>query len=437
MGKVWAVIRREFQERVRSRQFLIGTMLGPILLGLLFVMPVLLQRNTRAKRIVVVDVAQSGFGARVENVLKLATRNDRPTGEKRYVVSRVVVGDRPMEQVRDSLVARIDRRDLGADGVDGIILADERALVRDTIEYYGANVGSPAEMGALNRNVRQAVLLEKLTRNNVNPQMLASLAKPVELTTLRVSQGTMTGQSGEASFLLAYIMSFVLYMALLLYGMQVLTSTVEEKTNRINEVLVSSMTPFQLLLGKVVGVGSVGLMQLTIWASAAYALSSQKARIARMLGASPEAIASIPIPTIPPGVFVVFLLFFLLGFFFYAAAYAAVGSSCSTVQETQQAAMPLTILIVAGLFLMFRLLDEPSGTLGRVLSLVPPFAPFVTPVRQSLGALPPGDLVTSTIAMVLGVLGMAWVAGRIYRTGILMYGKRATFREMLRWVRVG
>jgi ABC-2 type transport system permease protein len=176
-------------------------------------------------------------------------------------------------------------------------------------------------------------------------------------------------------------------------------------------------------------------MQLTIWASAAYALSSQKATIARMLGASPEAIASIPIPTIPPGVFVVFLLFFLLGFFFYAAAYAAVGSSCSTVQETQQAAMPLTILIVAGLFLMFRLLDEPSGTFGRVLSVVPPFAPFITPVRKSLGALPPGDLVISVIAMVLGVLGMAWVAGRIYRTGILMYGKRATLREMLRWVR--
>lgn len=437
MGKVWAVIRREFQERVRSRQFLIGTMLGPVLLGALFVMPVLLQRNTRAKRIVVVDVSSSGFGARVEGILRLATRNDKPTGEKRYIVDRVVVGDRALEQVRDSLVARIDRRDLEGEGVDGILVADDLALTRDTIEYYGANVGSPAEMGALNRNVRQAVLLEKLTRNNVDPQMLASLAKPVELTTLRVSQGEMTGQSGEASFLLAYIMSFVLYMALLLYGMQVLTSTVEEKTNRINEVLVSSMTPFQLLLGKVVGVGSVGLMQLTIWASAAYALSSQKAAIARMLGASPDAIASIPIPSIPIGVFVVFLLFFLLGFFFYAAAYAAVGSSCSTVQETQQAAMPLTLLIVAGLFLMFRLLDEPSGTLGRVLSLVPPFAPFVTPVRNSLGALPVGDLLTSIVAMVLGVLGMAWIAGRIYRTGILMYGKRATFREMFRWVRAG
>jgi len=340
-----------------------------------------------------------------------------------------------MELVRDSLVARVDRRELGAEGIDGLILVNEAALTRDTIQYLGANVGSPAEMGALNRSLRQAVLLEKLTRNQVNPQVLASLAKPVALVTLRVSQGTLTGQTGEASFLLAYIMSFVLYMALLLYGMQVLTSTVEEKTSRINEVLVSSLTPFQLLLGKVLGVGSVGLIQLTIWASAAYALSSQRATVARLLGAPPEAIASIPIPNIAPNVFVVFLLFFLLGFFFYAAAYAAVGSSCNTVQETQQAAMPLTLLIVLGLLLMFRLLDEPSGTLGRVLSLVPPFAPFVTPVRNSLSPLSPGDLLASVAAMVVGVLAMAWVAGRIYRVGILMYGKRATFREVVRWVR--
>jgi hypothetical protein len=173
-------------------------------------------------------------------------------------------------------------------------------------------------------------------------------------------------------------------MALLIYGMQVMTSTVEEKTNRINEVLVSSLSPFQLLMGKVLGVGSVGLLQLSIWAGTAYVLSSQRERIGRMLGAGPEAVAAMPIPVIPAEVFAVFLLFFVLGFLFYAAAYAAVGSACNTVQETQQVSAPLTVLIVVGLMLMFRLLDEPSGTMGRIMSLVPPFAPFVTPVRNSL-----------------------------------------------------
>jgi ABC-2 type transport system permease protein len=436
MHKIWAVIRREFVERARTRAFVIGTILGPIMMGALFVLPILMQRNTRVKHIVVLDAAQGGFGARVEATLAATRRSDDTASAKRYKVSRVALGGRQLAAVRDSLVARTDRRDLGDEQVDGIVVVEESALTRDTVEYFGANVGSPAEMGALSRSLRQAVLMEKLTREQISPAVLTSVVKPIRLSTQRVSQGKLTGQSGEASFALAYAMSFVLYLALLIYGMQVMTSTVEEKTSRINEVMVSSLSPFQLLIGKVLGVGSVGLLQLGIWAGTAYALSSQRERLGRLLGAGAEASASLPIPEIPFGVFAVFLLFFVLGFLFYAAAYAAVGSACNTVQETQQVSAPLTILIVVGLMLMFRLLDEPSGTLGRVMSLVPPFAPFVTPVRNSLSPLTATDLLLSVAAMVLGVLGMAWIAGRIYRVGVLMYGKRPSFAEMFRWIRV-
>ena len=435
MHKIWAVIRREFIERARTRAFVIGTILGPVMMGALFVLPILMQRNTRVKNIVVLDAAQGGFGARVETTLAAARRSEKPDSPRRYTVARVSAEGRSLAQLRDSLVAQTDRRDLGTEQLDGIVIVEESALTRDTLNYLGANVGSPAEMGALSRTLRQAVLMEKLTREQISPQVLSSVVKPIELVTQRVSQGKLTGESGEASFALAYAMSFVLYMALLIYGMQVMTSTVEEKTNRINEVLVSSLSPFQLLMGKVVGVGSVGLLQLSIWAGTAYALSSQRERIGMMLGAGQEAAAALPIPVIPAGVFAVFLLFFVLGFLFYAAAYAAVGSACNTVQETQQVSAPLTVLIVVGLMLMFRLLDEPSGTLGRIMSLVPPFAPFVTPVRNSLSPLTAGDLALSVLAMVLGVLGMVWVAGRIYRVGVLMYGKRASFGEMFRWIR--
>jgi len=436
MHKTWAVIRREFIERVRTRQFLIGTVLGPILMAVLIMAPILLQRNTRVKHLVVLDAAQGQLGSRVELALVKATRDDKPGGAVRYRVERVVAGDRPLEAVRDSLVAMTDRRELGEKSLDGVVLITEDVLTRDTVKYLGGNVGSMAEMGALSRIVRQAVLLEKLTRAGIDPNLMVASVKPVDLYALKVSQGQLTGQSGEASFALAYVMSFVLYMALLLYGVQVMTSTVEEKTNRINEILVSSLRPFQLLLGKIVGVGSVGLLQLSIWAGTAWLLTSQRLAIAKAFGTSPEAISSMPIPDIPAGVLAVFLLFFLLGFFFYSAAYAAVGSSCNTVQETQQASMPVTILIAAGLMLMFRLLDEPNGHLARVLSLVPPFAPFVTPVRNSLSPLPLQELLASVAVMIIGVLAMAWLAGRIYRVGILMYGKRPSMREMLRWVRV-
>jgi len=427
--KVWAVIRREFLERVRTRQFVIGTILGPILLGALMILPALMARNTGVKRVAVVDASGTGLGVRVEASLRAATRDGKP----RFEVVRVDAAGRDLTAVRDSLVGRIDVRGV-EEPLHGVVLVTEDAFARDTLEYLGSNVSSMSDMGALSRTLNQAVLGEKLTRNGIDPGMMQALVKPIEVRTQKVSQGKLTGESGEASFALAYVMSMVLYMALLMYGMQVMTSTVEEKTNRINEVLVSSLTPFQLLLGKVVGVGSVGLFQLTIWLGTAYGLSSKKEAIGRMLGASPEAITSMPIPSIPLNVFVVFLLFFLLGFFFYASAYAAVGSSCNTVQETQQASMPLTLMIVVGLLLMFRLLDEPSGTMGRVMSLVPPFAPFVTPVRNSLSPLPLPDILLSVAVMILGVLAMTWLAGRVYRVGILMYGKRPTMREMARWI---
>jgi ABC-2 type transport system permease protein len=337
--------------------------------------------------------------------------------------------------LRDSLIGLTGRNELRDAGIDGIVVVTDEILTRDTIQYYGANVGSMNEMGALQRTVRQAVLLERLTRAGIDPSLMMASVKPVTMTTERVSEGKVTGQSGEASFAIAYAMSFILYMALLLYGVQVMTSTVEEKTNRINEVLISSLRPFELMLGKVLGVGSVGLLQLGIWVGTAYLLTSQRAAIGKLLGASPEAVTAMPIPVLPGELLLVFLLFSLLGFFFYAAAYAAVGSTCNTVQETQQASLPVTLFVIVGLMLMFRLLDDPNGQFGRILSLVPPFAPFVTPVRYSLSPLPLTELLTSVAMMILGVLVMAWVAGRIYRVGILMYGKRATFGEMLRWVR--
>ena len=437
MHKVWAVIRREFLERVRTRQFAIGTLLGPILMATLIVLPVMLQRNTSIKHIVVLDAAEGGFGARVETALRNATRNDKPDSEARYRVSRVISSAEGLQVSLDSLVTRSDRVALGQESVDGIVVVTEDVLVTDTLRYLGSNVGSPSEMGALQRTVRQAVILEKLGRAGIDPGLMMNSVKPVSMETERLSQGEVTGQSGEASFAIAYAMSFILYMALLLYGVQVMTSTVEEKSNRINEILISSLRPFELMLGKVVGVGSVGLVQLSIWAGTAWLLTSQRAAIGKLLGASPEAVTQMPIPAIPGSLLAVFLLYFVLGFFFYAAAYAAVGSTCSTVQETQQASLPVTMFVIIGLMLMFRLLDEPNGQFGRVLSLVPPFAPFVTPVRYSLSPLPWTELAASVGAMVVGVLAMAWVAGRIYRVGILMYGKRPKLSEMLRWVRAG
>lgn len=438
MHKLLAVIRREFMVRVHTKSFIIGTVLGPLLMGGLFVFPMLLESRDKApKRIAVYDAASGDFGARVTQALTAARRGDGPDAPPRYNVTPYPAGAGNLAPL-DSLIqlTGLTGARAGA-GYDGILLVTDSALTTGRVHYYGSNVGSLSDMEGLQRIVRQAIIGERLVRAGVSATVLVDATAAVSLESSRVSNGEVSGQSGESSFILAYVMTFLLYMALILYGSQVMLSVVEEKSNRIMEVLVSSLTPFQLMLGKVLGVSGVALLQLGIWTGTAKLLTSQRAAIAGLFGASPTQAMSMPIPSISGDLLAVYLIFFVLGFLLYSAAYAAVAATCTTQQEAQQAAMPVTICIAAGLILLFGLLDEPNGNLARTLSLIPLFAPFVTPVRYSLTPLPLTELAASAGLTILGVLAVAWVAGRIYRVGILMYGKRASLAEIARWIRTG
>jgi ABC-2 type transport system permease protein len=433
--KVWAVIRREFVERVRTRTFLLSTLLFPALMIGLTVLPVLLDRRAKApKRIVVLDGATGEAGTRVADGLAAAKRTGS-NGGTRYSVTRLVAGTH-LEARRDSLVRHVGVSG-ETDGLDGVLVVTDDAVTTGKIPYYGANVGSPQDMRRLETEVQTALRLERLRRGRQHPFVAMPALRPIDLQAQKVSGGAVTGESGAASFLLAYVMSFLLYLALLLYGNQVMTSVVEEKSSRISEVLMGSMRPFQLLLGKVLGVGAVGLLQLAVWAGTAMALTRFRAQLAGFFGVAPESLRTMPIPEVSPGLLAVFLLFFVLGFLFYASLYAAVGSTCSTVQETQQASLPVTMTVAVGLILMFSLFGEPNSGLAKVLSLLPPFAPFMTPVRHALVRLSPVEVGLSALALAAGVVAVAWVAGQIYRTGILMHGRRASLREVWRWVRAG
>ncbi len=437
MRKLIAVIRREFMVRVRTRAFVISTVLGPVLMGMLFVLPMLLESRDRApKRVVVLDAAGGAFGSRVAEALAGARRGTGADAPPRYQVMTVHATDGSAAPL-DTLILHLGLKEAGPDQLVGVVLVADSVVETGRLHYYGSNVGSLSEMGDLQRILRQAVVAERLSRAGVDVSVLAAATAPVSLETSRVSNGQASGESGESSFMLAYVMSFLLYFALIVYGIQVMGSVVEEKSNRIMEILVSSLSPFELMLGKVLGVGSVALLQLGIWTGTAKVLTSQRVAIAGLLGASPSDAMSMPIPAISGGLLAVYLSFFVLGFFLYSAAYAAVAATVSTQQEAQQAAMPITLCIVVGLMLMFGLLDEPNGTLARTMSLIPLFAPFVTPVRYSLSPLPLTEVLASGGLTALGVVAIAWVAGRIYRVGILMYGKRPSLVEMLRWIRTG
>ena len=434
MHKILAVVRREFVTRVHTRAFLIGTVLGPLLLGVMFVLPMLLGRQTEARRIVVLDAASGSFGSRVERRLAAELRDTSDATQPRYDVKRVTAEPSRVAAVRDSLVALTGHSRAEVPGPHGILILTDSAVATGRLQYVGTNVGSPRDMAALQRTLGDPVRLERLTRAGVDPAIALPAMGPIRLATLKVSEGKLTGESGGASFALAYIMSFMLYLALLIYGMQVMTSVVEEKTSRIMEVLVSSLSPFEMLLGKVVGVGAVALLQLAIWAGTATLLTSFRTQIAGMFGAPPSA-AALPLPEVSPALFVVFIVFFALGFLFYAAAYAAVGSMCNSVQETQQAQMPVTLFIAAGLFTMFALVGDPSSSLARTLSFVPFVSAFVVPVRYSFAPIPLLELLGAVAAMIAGVVAVVWVAARIYRVGILSYGKKASLADVVRWVK--
>jgi len=210
---------------------------------------------------------------------------------------------------------------------------------------------------------------------------------------------------------------------------------VEEKTTRIVEVLVSSLRPFELLTGKVVGVGAVGLFQLSIWAITARLLLTQRDVIGRMFGleGSPQAF---PLPEVPVSTILVLLIYFVLGFFLYAALFAAVAAMSSTEAEARQAQAPVTLFfVIPSVVSLMAMLTEPDGALFVALTLIPLSSPVSMPLRWVVADVPIIELIGSIVFLVLGLLFITWIAGRIYRVGILMYGKRPSPREVWRWVR--
>jgi ABC-2 type transport system permease protein len=291
-------------------------------------------------------------------------------------------------------------------------------------------------MSVLERTVREIVLVERLNRVGVDPELVARATIPVSLTTVSIRGGKVTEDSGEARFFLAYLLWFILYIAILLYGVQVLGSVVEEKTSRIVEVLVSSLRPFELLAGKIVGVGSVGLFQFLIWGVSAKIMIDQREAIAGMVGVDLAGSGGgFSMPEVPVSTIVIFLVYFVLGYFLYASMFAAVAAMSNTEAEARQGQTPVVMLLVIPTMLMLSILQQPDGGIAIALSLIPFCSPIAMPVRWAAAEVPLDQVAMSIGFLVLGLLLITWLAARIYRVGILMHGKRPNIRELVRWVR--
>ncbi|HXI21646.1 MAG TPA: ABC transporter permease [Gemmatimonadales bacterium] len=434
MNKILAVIRREFIERVRTRSFLIGTFIVPLLAGGLGYLPqALSRRQTATRHIVVLDATGGRLGARVDSAL--SAQHVGEDSIPRYAVTLIPAGER-VDAIRDSVVGLIGHRQAPVGAPAGLLILTEDGVATGKVSYLGSDVTSFQAMSALRQTLDPLIRDERLTRLNADSAVKAAASLRVDLQNTKVTEGRVTGESGETSFLLAYIVDMFMYISLLLYGVQIMGSVIEEKSNKIIEILVSSLKPFQLLMGKVIGVGATGLLQLGIWAGTGLYLTTIFGRKSGAAAAASAAAQSgFTMPTVTPDLVVVILVFFLLGFFLYAGLYAAIGSMCNTQQEAQQAATPVTMIIVLGMIFMFSLINEPSGHLARVLTFIPLLTPLVVPVRYAISPLPLSEVALGVAVMIVGMIAVVWVGARVYRIGILSYGKRPSLRDLWRWIR--
>lgn len=413
MNKIFAIIRREFIERVRQRWFWVMALLGPLLFGALMVIPALLIGSASLKHIAIVDASSQGLGVAVAQQLDSSK------------VKAVQVA--PGARVADSLMQAVSAKQL-----DGFLMISDALVDSGKAEYRASNVSSFVTNGTIEAALQRVASRIKLEREGVNPQAIARAQVHVDLATTKVSNGKATGESAAQSFSLAYFMGIILYIAILLYGINVMSSVLEEKTTRIVEVLVSSVKPFQLMLGKVIGVGAVSLFQFLIWGVAGRWLFSMRSR----LGASPSGGDSpFQVPHISLDTGLIFLAYFLGGFMLYSAMFAAVGAMSSNEQEARQAQQPVSMLLILSYISMFGMLNDPNSTYAVTLSMIPFTAPIAMPVRWAAGNLPLHEVITSLALLIVGILGVTWVAARIYRVGILMTGKRPNPKELLRWIR--
>ena len=423
-SKLDTIITREYVERVRSKWFLVATFLGPLLMGLLLFLPTIMaerERRLETGVVRVVDASPDSVGAVIVASLRGGLMGDTLRAEYRRAGSPAMRTAQLDSATADVLSGHL----VGYLEIDGV------SLDRGKLRYAGRNTTSLMTMQQLERTVNRAVLQRKLEASGIDADRSESLASStLHLDTERLtSRGR--GGSGTIGVVFALAVAITLYLTIFIHGSNVMRGVLEEKQSRVAEVVLSSVRSDTLLMGKVIGIGAVGFTQLAAWIFIATGMLWIREPILAKFGIQTAGFA---LPELSFAMGVVILLTFLLGFLFYAALFAMVGATVSTEQEAQQAQIPVVILLALTLSTVQGILTNPEGVMARVLTIIPFSSPIVLPLRLSLAPIAAPELVLSLGTLALSAAAAAIVASRIYRVGILMYGKRPTFREALRWI---
>lgn len=425
MKKLLVVIEREYMERVRTRWFLVATIFGPVFFGAILFLPAWVATRSEASadvtRIRILDATDANLGQLVALELRGGVLGDTSATQVQSVRS-VALADAESTATRD-----VRRR-----VIKGYLVLDSSTLAGRGARYAGVNATSLADMRRIENAVSRELIGLALSRAGLST-VEADRVKRLRggLRSERVSL-TGRGGSGSVNIMFASVVGILLYMTILMYGQNVLRGVIEEKQTRVAEVVVSSVRATTLLAGKVLGVGAVGLTQMAIWLLATLVMMRYRVPLMHVFGL--EA-APIPMPSVTVGQLVILLIFFLLGYTLYSALFASVGAMVSSEQEAQQAQMPVVLMLVVSIMFLQPVLLEPDGRLALTLGLIPVSSPIMMPLRMSTVDVPPWEIGLSILALMAGCYLAVYFAATVYRTGLLMHGKRVTFREVFRWMK--
>jgi ABC-2 type transport system permease protein len=422
--KVAVIIRREYLSRVTARAFWISTVAVPLLMLAMLVLPNVLTARSGGSFTVTLVTSSPELAREVARLLAA-----RPAAEKAFGGGSVQITLRILAPAADAGAQRAAlKRDILAKRLNAVVFLPETILADGQPEYVSTNVAAFRLMIGLERAIEAAVLHVRLAGAGVAPGRVEALTKKVSMRTTRISEDLeeSSEDASERSFVLSYVLTLLLYLTVTFYGYYVMRGVLEEKTSRIVEVIVGSIAPSELMLGKIVGIGAVGLTQYAIWIFVLVNLT-----LPGLLGAQLGGGVLLG----SPWLLFFFALFFVLGYFLWASVYAALGSAFNTEEEAQQMQSVVGLLMALPMVLMFPVISNPDSTLAVVLSLIPFLSPVLFFLRMTVQFPPAWQIVLAIVLLVGSVFAVARVAGAVYRVGILMYGKKPTFREIMRWVR--
>ena len=428
--RVWLVARREYLERIRTRGFVITTIMIPLIMagfvgGSIFL-------GSRASNEQTIAIASTDTQLALDLQTELNRRQELNKDEDDGVQNptsltahkkpaRLIV---EVTEATPGMSAELDRQ-LDTGEVDGYLWITPASAPagRPSFEFSPRSNGDASVRDQLANALNTVLLREQLTHRGIVAADADTMLLPVHVVAIHRSHR----DDHESAEISVSILFFIMYLVIMLYGMNVARSIIEEKTSRIFEVLLATIRPEAMMAGKILGVGSVGLTQVGIWLSAVLLLAGTSAAV--HVGSNTFHVA-----LTAPQVFF-FLIYFILGYLFYSAIAAALGAMTNSEQELQQLNMFLMLPLLVCFVMLGTLLTTPDGTLSRVLALVPPFTPLLMYFRVSLGHPAIWEVALSLVLTSASICGIIWITSRIYRIGVLMYGKRPSIAEMFRWLK--